>query len=96
MRVDLIKYINLIRELISNKIDADTYVGRYFQLFQDETGEMTDEEYNILNGLFCDADDSEDVPELFPEFYITEQELRNRAKVALKKLKKLVKNTEDK
>lgn len=90
MRIDLWKYINLITELISNKIDTDMYVGRYFKLFQDETGEMTEEEYEILNNLFCDADDSEDDPKLFPQFYITEQELRRRAELALKRLEEMM------
>jgi len=89
--IDFKKYIILVHELLNNQINVDNYRGQIFKLFQAETGKMTEEEYNILHQLFYDADDSEDDPRVFPEFYIDEAELRKRAEVVLNKLEELEK-----
>ena len=89
MRVSLNSYIQLTSDYLYGNISAKCFEYIYLKTFIEEIGEMTGEEYAILNDLFMDVESFCDNPDLIDEDDIGEEELRKRCQAALGKLKDL-------
>ena len=51
-------YIDLIREFVDRRIDADEFETRYLALFKQETGRFADHDlFETLDELFADVDE---------------------------------------
>jgi len=89
MRINLDSYFRLIDDYLSGKTSTEHFERIYLKTFIEETGEMTEEEYAILNGLFMDVEAFCANSKLFDKYSIDESTLKESCKVTLEKLKKL-------
>lgn len=50
------KYLELIDEFLEDEMTADTFQTKYFKLFKNETSEVGDSLFRILDWLFAEVD----------------------------------------
>lgn len=85
-------YTNLIEEFLKKSISVSDFEKTYLEKFKQETGEMEEEEFLILDNLFAEVDAyTDDLKAVAdePEYYIDENQLRASAEKTLEELKKL-------
>lgn len=80
------KYIELITKFVNHTIDVKEFEVIYLDMFKKEQTEMSKDEYLILDSLFSDVDMFCPDSDLFEDGDLTESDLLNSAKRALKKL----------
>jgi len=80
------QYILLITQFVAGDITASQFEVSYLKMFKDETRELPEDVYDVLNGLFCDVDAYCGVPELRDDDDLSDEDLLISAKEALKKL----------
>ncbi|PAX52031.1 hypothetical protein CK510_21555 [Brunnivagina elsteri CCALA 953] len=85
------KYIILLEDFLSKKIDTNKFEQIFLQIFKDEEIFYSEIEFQVLDKLFGDVDAYCNDPNLIedPEFEITEEELRLSAKKTLDQLVEL-------
>ena len=79
-------YINLIEDLLANKILPEAF-ERVFPYVFNRDNEINQKEYKILNRLFMAAEDFVSNPEIRDDTDIDEDELKKIAKEVLEELK---------
>lgn len=89
MRIVRNFYVNLIEDFLAKKISGKCFEYAYLMYFKNETREMSELEFPILNTLFLDVDEFCSDPSLIDKNDIGEEELRRRCKEALVKLKSI-------
>jgi hypothetical protein len=85
----LAKYIRLVQSLISREIDPRSFERIYLDLFKNDPTDWSEAEYEVLNDLFGDVDAFCSDPQLCGPDDLNEDQLRHKAKIALKKLQAL-------
>ena len=79
------QYILLITQFVAGDITASQFEVSYLEMFKNESRELPEDIYNVLNGLFSDVDvycgDSE-----LRDDDLGDEELLSSARNALKKL----------
>lgn len=82
------KYIKLIESFLKNEINVGEFEQRYLRTFKDETEELGDKPFIILNDLFVSVDCYwyECKPGEETDFEISEEQLRVDAQKAFQKL----------
>jgi hypothetical protein len=89
-------YLKLIEEFTLRRIPAAEFEREYLQMFKNDVSTWTEEEYEVLNDLFCDVDSFCSDPRLRDNNDLDEVQLRDSANTALEKLseidKSIVKN----
>jgi hypothetical protein len=85
------RYIHLLKEFVAGTIDASSFERQYIQAFKIETSFFSDDVFAILDGLFAEVDAFCADPELRANTSdaISEEELLERCKEALKRLESL-------
>ena len=86
-------YLELLDGFLDEKIAIHDFEPAYLDLFTNDATEWSEAEYEILNELFADVDAFCDDPELRDERDLDENELRQKCRMALKKLKLLAHET---
>lgn len=81
------KYIELIESFLQNKIEVGDFQYAYLDMFKNNTIELSDAEFDVLDELFADVDAYYPDSELSNSDDLDEQQLRRRSETALKKLK---------
>lgn len=79
-------YISLITQFVTGKIMASQFEASYLEMFKNETRELPEDAYDVLNDLFSNVDAYCGDPELRDDDDLDDEELLNSAKQALKKL----------
>jgi hypothetical protein len=82
-------YVNLIDSFLNNQIDVSTFEAKYLDTFKNDITMWSGDTYEILNGLFSDVDAFCADPELRDSEDLDEEQLRQQAQVAARKLKML-------
>ncbi|MBX3330003.1 MAG: hypothetical protein KF722_06360 [Nitrospira sp.] len=92
------EYKVLVKQFLDGEISTTQFENRYSAMFKAESGELEEKFFLILDRLQCDIHVYEPNPELYkelseerPGFYLNEIELREEARVALRKLSDLEK-----
>jgi Bacterial self-protective colicin-like immunity len=85
----LARYGYLVQSLISREIDARTFERIYLERFKNDPTDWSEAEYEILNDLFGDVDAFCSDPQFCGPDDLNEEQLRHKAKIALKKLQAL-------
>lgn len=81
-------YLDLIASFVeAERIAAEDFALRYLELFKADQTLFPDAEFDILDGLFGDADMFEADPDLRDPGDVTEVELRAAAAAALVRLR---------
>jgi hypothetical protein len=83
------EYIKIIQDFLSNSISVEEFERQYLTKFKNETREMDDPSFQILDEIFGDVDSLTNDPALLSEnqsFYIDEGELRKRLSQAIASL----------
>lgn len=86
MSLALQKYKVLINSFLERKITADEFQAKYLSIFKKEEGELTEHEFNELDGLFADVDSFCSDPDLFESGDLDEPMLRTQAKIVFQRL----------
>jgi hypothetical protein len=81
------KYISLITQFVGGQITVSQFEVAYLDLFKNETEYMSEFVYNVLNNLFLDVDAYCHDPNVRDKEDLSEKDLLESAKIALKKLK---------
>jgi len=79
-------YTRLITEFVDGKLDAAAFSGRYLDTFKRETVTLPEQVFDVLDGLFGDADAFTDDRDLLagnPEFHVDAATLKRRAVEAI-------------
>jgi len=90
-------YISLIDKFVSHKISLAKFRISYMEEFKNDQRMLGEPIFPILNGLFGDADMCTSNKQLlgdYPEFYIDEKTLREKAAIALKQLDQIIKSVD--
>jgi len=86
-KIELLEhYISLITQFVTGKITASQFEASYLEMFKNETRELPEDAYDVLNDLFSNVDTYCGDPELRDDDDLEDAELLNNAKQALKKL----------
>ena len=85
-RNDLTRYRKLIESFVYRKIDPKTFERDYLDWFKNDATEWSESEYEILNDLFGDVDAFCADPQLCGLDDLSEDQLRQKAQLALEKL----------
>jgi len=80
------QYILLITQFVTGDITASQFEVSYLEMFKNESRELPEDIYNVLNGLFSDVDAYCGDPELRDDDDLGDEELLGSARDALKKL----------
>lgn len=80
------QYILLITQFIAGDITASQFEVLYLEMFKNESRELPEDIYNILNGLFSDVDAYCGDSELRDDDDLGDEELLSSARNALKEL----------
>jgi len=86
----LLKYVNLIQEFLSKRIDAATFEASYLTMFKNETVAFGGATFEILDGVFNDVDAFCQNPALRGPNDLDEDQLRDVCRSALKRLEPLI------
>ena len=86
-QVEVADYVRLMKDFLDNLIDVHQYRRSYFGFALMRMGVLSDEEDQIIQRAYGDADDFDEVVQL--EYTIDERQLRQRVSVSLEKLKTL-------
>lgn len=95
MRIELIKYIQVIKGFVNNTISVQEFERNYLQMVKDETFVFNDSIAKLIESLFSDVDAYCGDPEIAnydiddPFANIDEDELRKRAKDTIQQLLEL-------
>lgn len=89
--VDVRPYVLLMRKALGRSCSLQEFAYEFMNLFQEERGELTNEIYEILNGVYLDSDEYEPsnspllsgLKEILPQFVIDDDEFVSRIKIAL-------------
>jgi Bacterial self-protective colicin-like immunity len=84
------EYASMMQELMKGTITTTDFVTAYLNKFKSETRELDEVEFGILDELFGDIDAYTSDTNLIaenPNFYIDENQLRERVVMAKTKLK---------
>ena len=84
------KYILLITQFVIGEITASQFEDRYLEIFKNESNQLPEHVYNILNKLFSNVDSYCDDPNLRDEEDLDDEALLVCAKEALENLKRRV------
>ena len=87
--VRLAEYVALIGRLVEGAIDGRTFQREYFELFKKDPTMYPEAVFHVLDSLFAAADSFVADPELRDEGDLDEQQLREKAAAALRKLRDL-------
>jgi hypothetical protein len=77
---------------LTEKVTVKEFEHIYLDAFKEETAELSEETYELLNWLFSEIDCYTDMPLEHgenPNFHVTEAQLRESAKKTLAELEKL-------
>jgi len=83
-------YVRIMQDFVQEYTSTIDFVTAYIDKFKNETQELAEDEFEILDGLFGDADAYTSDANLIaenPSFYIDEGQLKERVTMAIKKLK---------
>ncbi len=80
------QYILLITQFVTGDITASQFEVSYLKMFKNESRELPEDTYKVLNGLFSDVDAYCGDPELRDDEDLGDEELLSSARDALKKL----------
>ncbi|PZS74528.1 colicin immunity domain-containing protein [Stenotrophomonas maltophilia] len=83
------EYLSLITSYIDGKVDARSFSGVYLEKFKSERSELPGDAFEILDRLFGDVDsytDDEDLLASTPSFYLSAEQLKERAAMAAAEL----------
>jgi hypothetical protein len=86
------KYVNLITSFVDGNISASEFESAYLTMFKEETGSLSELEYEILDSLFSSVDAFCGDVELMDEDDIDENQLFEDAQKALLSLNSIMKN----
>lgn len=89
MRNHLAPYERLIADFIRGAISAERFDADYIERFEDDDAELTEEEHEILYGLYVDVDAYCPGESMRGPDDLDETELRSSAEMALEKLRAL-------
>ncbi|MET3370145.1 colicin immunity domain-containing protein [Arthrobacter sp. M2012083] len=78
----------LLGLLVNNRVSADEFEALFLPLYKGDLTKWSEEIYKILDQLFYAVDDYNHDPDL-RDNDVNENELRNRAALALRELRKL-------
>lgn len=78
-------YLLLLHLYADGRLSATELVSIYLPVFQQETQDLDDEQFHLLNGIFTALDSYEEDEDREP-FYIGETELRDAILPALQRL----------
>lgn len=89
--MSLATYMQLIRAFLNHEVSAAEFEARYLAMFKAETGEISEEAYQILDALFWAVDSYWPACQSDQEtpFLISEDRLRQEAHEALIRLERL-------
>ena len=79
-------YLELIEGFVLRRIPAAEFEREYLRMFKNDVSTWTGEEYQALNDLFGDVDSFCADPELQDSNDLDEDQLREKAKLALETL----------
>ena len=82
-------YARMMQDFMQGAMSTTEFVTGYLKKFKNETRELDEEEFEILDELFGDIDAYTPETSLIvenPNFYIDERQLRERVAMAIKKL----------
>jgi hypothetical protein len=82
----IVQYENLIRSFVDGQLDAGSFEDSYLRLFKRESSTLPEEVFLALDRLFADVDAYCADPALCDEHNLNEQQLRERARIALSAL----------
>lgn len=80
------KYILLISQFVAGEITTPQFEASYLRMFKNETENLPEDIYDVLNNLFLDVDAYCGDPDLRDEEDLSEEQLLASAKVTLEKL----------
>lgn len=83
-------YADLIKGYLSNKISVLDFEQKYLETFKQDETLWSGEEFAVLNDLFSDLDAFCYDPTIRSSEDLDEEQLRDRAEIALERLKKLL------
>ncbi|WP_046006447.1 colicin immunity domain-containing protein [Pseudoalteromonas rubra] len=79
-------YILLVTQFVVGEVTAGQFEASYMDMFKNESREIPDDIYDVLNDLFSDVDAYCGDPDLRGDEDLDELTLLSRAKEALRKL----------
>ena len=79
-------YILLITQFVAGDVTADQFEASYMDMFKNESREIPDDIYDVLNDLFSDLDVYCGDPDLRDDEDLDESALLSSAEEALRKL----------
>jgi Bacterial self-protective colicin-like immunity len=85
------EYTALINAFVAGSIVAADFEQRFLQTFKSETVMLHEPAFSILDGLFANVDSYCDDPALREPSDLSEEQLRERAAEALRRLNDLLK-----
>jgi Bacterial self-protective colicin-like immunity len=84
------EYVRTMQDFVQGALSTTDFVTAYLNKFKNETRELGEEEFEMLDELFGDIDaytpDASLIAEK-PNFYIDEAQLRERVAMTISKLK---------
>lgn len=80
------KYILLINNFVLGEITASQFEVSFLKMFKNEKSQLPKKNYQVLNDLFLDVEAYCNDPTLRDEEDLSEEELLNSAKLALKEI----------
>lgn len=84
-------YVELIDQLLEDRITGDEFQTQYFEAFKNETRGMGDAEFRILDWLFAEVDDYTPDPDLRKRAGgLDDDELKDRVETAKNRLLELI------